>query len=226
MIPTKQQLNKAIEKSPWDFSNKILYDLCRNNFKHNEDDIILTKVLFIGRIYAAAIERRPNTDKEDINDIFYLEKVTNTFRNSKLDEILENLNNHIVIDYENINSVLNAHYYLTSEIKKITKLTKRSFSSKYLHFHLPEMFFIYDSRALSALKVFIKDVPENMKEIINKDNIDTEYAKFFCKCLSLKMQIENHYNIKITNRQFDNLLIEVANNKAIEKKNIMLANTL
>ncbi|MHC1704980.1 MAG: hypothetical protein AB9846_13810 [Tenuifilaceae bacterium] len=218
MTPTKQQLERAIQKSPWDFSNKILYELCRNNFNHKEDDVILTKVLFIGRIYAAAIERRKNKDDEDINDNFYLKEVTNIFRKPELDERLANLSKHSEISSENIISVLNTHYYLTSEIRKITALEKRSFSSKYLHFHLPEMFYIYDSRAVTALREFISDVPDEMKEIVKLENVDKEYAKFLCKCVSLKKQIEIRYNIKIANRQFDNLLIEVANNKAIEKK--------
>ena len=38
----------------------ILYHLCKDNFQHEQEDVILTKVLFIGRIYAAAIERRKN----------------------------------------------------------------------------------------------------------------------------------------------------------------------
>lgn len=217
MIPTKQQIDRAIKKSPWDFSNKILYDLCRTYFNHKEDDVILTKVLFIGRIYAAAIERRKNKNEEEINDNFYLKEVTKSFKNQELDERLESLKKYKEINYENLSSVLNTHYYLTSEIKKITDLEKRSFSSKYLHFHLPEMFYIYDSRAVKALREFISEVPEEMKEIIRQENVDEEYAKFLCKCVSLKKQIESHYNIKITNRQFDNLLIEVANNKEFEK---------
>lgn len=217
-IPTSLQIDRAILKSPWDFSNNILYDLCRNNFNHQEDDVILTKVLFIGRIYAAAIERRKNKDVEVINDNFYLKDVINTFRKPELDERLEILKKHNEIKFDNIISVLNTHYYLTSEIKKITDLDKRSFSSKYLHFHLPEMFYIYDSRAVLALREFISDVPNELKNILNQENIDEEYAKFLCKCVSLKKQIENYYKIKITNRQFDNILIEVANNKAIEKK--------
>ena len=44
----------------WDFGNNILYHLCKDNFQHEQEDVILTKVLFIGRIYAAAIERRKN----------------------------------------------------------------------------------------------------------------------------------------------------------------------
>ncbi len=76
-LPTKQQINKALRKPPWDFGNQILYDICRNNFKHDRDDIIIAKILFIGRIYAAAVERRRN--KQDvINDNFYVDIIAPT----------------------------------------------------------------------------------------------------------------------------------------------------
>ena len=138
-LPDKEQIKKAKQETPWDFSNKILYDLCRNNDLHNKDEIILTKVLFIGRIYAAAVERRRNK-KDEINDDFYIKTIIPTFKKSELDRHLEKLKNFDKITISNIPDILEAHHYLTSILKNITKLNKRSFSSKYLHFHLPELF--------------------------------------------------------------------------------------
>ena len=211
-LPTLKQLDKARQKSPWEFGNKILYDLCRDNFLHEQDDKILTKVLFIGRIYAAAVERRKNKEN-DLNDNFYIDTVAPTFRKSQLDKYLIELKKLSNLTVANIQVVLQTHYYLTLTLRDITKLEKRSFSSKYLHFHLPELFFIYDSRSLSALRCFISRVPYDLIHILHAENIDKEYATFFCKCFELKRQIENHYNTTLSNRQFDNLLIEVANNK-------------
>ena len=48
-------------------------------------------------------------------------------------------------------------------------------------------------------------------------NVDEEYAKFFCKCYEMKRQTESNYNTKLTNRQFDIILIDVAN-KVNKKK--------
>ena len=47
-------------KSPWDFVNKVLYDLCITHFYHTDVGEILAKVLLIGREYSAAIERGKN----------------------------------------------------------------------------------------------------------------------------------------------------------------------
>jgi len=209
-LPNKKQLDTARQKNVWDFGNAILYKLCKENFQHTTDDHILTKVLFIGRIYAAAVERRKNKSS-DINDNFYTDTVAPTFRKSKLDDKLLELKLVMPDKIENIKSVLQTHYYLTKMLQKITALDKRSFSSKYLHFHFPDLFYIYDSRAVSALRQFTSQIPMDLKHILQFENIDIEYAKFYCKCFGLKREIKSQLNIELTNRQFDNLLIEIAN---------------
>ena len=44
-----------------------------------------------------------------------------------------------------------------------------------------------------------------------------EYAKFYCKSFDLKRQIKTQLNIELTNRQLDNLLIEIANKQGTLK---------
>jgi hypothetical protein len=211
-LPSREQLKKAKQNNVWDFGNKILYDMCREYFHHNKAEHILTKVLFIGRIYASAVERRRNK-KDEINDNFYIDTIAPTFINSKLDTYLDKLKSIKNLNIGNIKEILQTHYYLTNTLKKITDLEKRSFSSKYLHFHLPDLFFIYDSRAVMALRFFTSNVPKDLKKFIQLETADIEYAKFYCKCFDLKRQIEVHYKKTMTMRQFDNLLIEIANNK-------------
>jgi len=214
--PSIDQVKRAKQKSPWDFGNEILYRLCRDNFTHKQSDKTLTKVLFIGRIYATAIERRKNKEDE-INDNFYIDTVEPTFFNSHLDDWLQDLNRIKEISIDRILQILKVHYSLTSILYNITHLNKRSFCSKYLHFHLPELFFIYDSRALIGLRTFINKVPKELKSFTLSKNIDQEYAKFFCKCFYLKQQIQKNHNISLTNRELDNILIEIANNLLIKK---------
>lgn len=215
-LPTIKLLDNARQKNVWDFGNSILYKLCKDNFKHNEDEIILTKVLFIGRIYAAAVERRKNKSSE-INDNFYKDSIAKTFKESNLDEKLSELKNDTTECNEIIKPVLQTHYYLTNELKKITAQNKRSFCSKYLHFHLPELFYIYDQRSVSALRQYSSHIPKDLKYILEYDNIDIDYAKFYCKSFDLNRRIKSHLEIDLTHRQFDNLLIEVANNQNIAK---------
>lgn len=217
LLPTKKQLDTARQGNVWDFSNAILYKLCKDNFNHDVDDHTLTKVLFIGRIYAAAVERRKNKSNI-INDNFYTDTVAPAFGKSKLDEKLADLKTIKNVKPENIKSILQAHYYLMRMLQKITALNKRSFSSKYLHFHLPDLFYIYDSRSVTALRQFISQVPKDLKHMLELESIDDEYTKFYCKCFDLKRQIKTQFDIDLTSRQLDNLLIEVANKQSIEKQ--------
>lgn len=205
-IPTLIQINKAKQKNVWDFGNKLLYEMCNDTFTHTHDDQILAKVLFIGRIYAVAIERRRNK-KETLGDDFYIDTVAPAFKNSDLDKHLAALKKIKQIGLNEVKQILETHFYLTSFINKITDLNKRSFSSKYLHFHLPELFFIYDSRAVKGIQYFINRVPGNYVHLTQLNTVDENYAKFYCKCFELKKQIEENYHTSLTNRQFDNLIL-------------------
>jgi len=211
-FPTQEQIDNAKRGNIWDFGNAILYDMCSKQFHHIEDEKIVAKVLFIGRIYAAAVERRRNK-KNDINDNFYIDTIAPTFRNSRLDDLLDELHAFKKLSVDCVSPVLGLHFYLTDLLKKITALEKRSFASKYLHFHLPDLFFIYDSRAVIALRQFDSRVPKDLNGFVDIENVDAEYAKFFLKCFDLKRRIEDRYQTHITNRQLDNILIDVANNK-------------
>ena len=66
-------------------------------------------------------------------------------------------------------------------MKKLTGLERRSFASKYLHFHQPSAFFIYDSRARLGIRQKIKlrkpSVPVDCTEY------DGEYADFVLRCI-------------------------------------------
>jgi len=144
-LPSIEKIKKC-KTTPWDFGNGILYDLCKENFYHRDTEKILSKVWLIGRAYSAAIERRRN--KETINDNFYIDRVAPTFKDSEIDNYLTDLKQQDRLTIDNLPLVLRAHNYLTKLTALITDLEKRSFSSKYLHFHLPNLFFIYDSRVV------------------------------------------------------------------------------
>lgn len=205
----KPRIIKNMNSTPWDFGNSILYKLCKDNPTHDKLEIVIAKIWLIGRSYAAAIERRK--EKSSGNDDFYINRVAPAIRESKLDDFLADLEDKD-INESNILNILKIHKYLSGLFKQLTGLNKISLSSKYLHFHKPELFFIYDSRAAKALRVFISRIPSTFSSIIKSNEVDPEYAKYFIKSFITIKRIETDLNLKLTSRAFDNLLIDIANN--------------
>lgn len=209
---TKKQI-QACKVTNWDLGNKALYDLCKNNFDHKADPQILAKVWLIGRSYAAAIERFKGKNKK--NDNFYKEDVVKTFMNSEIDKKLQKLKDYDKLTEDNLQEVLETHKYLLNIINEgLTKDNKISFCSKYLHFHLPNLFFIYDSRVNTAINKtgLEREKLNEIKKELHYDKIDKSYGDTFCKCFELTQKIKNEHGIEITPRHLDNLLIEIANN--------------
>lgn len=211
----KQLIDACIQPKVWDLGNKVLYDLCSQNFEHDSDEKVLAKVWLIGRSYAVAIERRKN--KSDINDNFYTDEVAPAFRDIELDKMLSPLKNKKITDSTALREMLEVHGYLTRLINKLTNLDKRSFSSKYLHFHLPNLFYIFDTRARDALRQFVKNVPSDLRYLSRLQLLDKEYSNFTCKCFVLQQKIYREFNLFLTPRQLDNFLVYVANNRLREK---------
>jgi hypothetical protein len=210
-VPSLEFVKNAQKPNAWALSNQILYNLCSKYFSHKSDEEIVAKTLMIGRIYAVALERRRNKSIEDISDDFYLTTITRCFRHSQIDSVLSELKTHKELSIEILPEVLKAHTFLTELIHSFTKLKKRSFSSKYLHFHLPHLFFIYDARAVESLRSLVTEIPSYLKIIKGMPDVDKEYCQFVCKCFALQTLIEKEYGINLSTRELDNLLIEIAN---------------
>ena len=81
----RRRVARAMRASPWDFSNGLLYDLCRAHPAHDDESVVIAKMLLIGRAYSAAIERRKNKKQGADTDNFYVETVGPMLRESKID---------------------------------------------------------------------------------------------------------------------------------------------
>lgn len=200
-------LCEGIDKSIWDVGNEALYSLCKKYPKHEKDSEIIAKVWLVGRSYAAAIERN-KVKKEDKleNDVFYTTKVVECFKKPKLDIDLHELEKHKQLTRTSLPEVLCLHKYLVDEVQKIAKQENRSLCSKYLHFHKPELFFIYDSRAASALRLLEGIVGKSDRP---KGECDYDYAKFCYGAMKLVDWVGREVGKQITPRQLDNLLLNI-----------------
>lgn len=157
-------------------------------------------------MYAAAIERRRNKDDDHENDRFYIDMVAPANYASAIDTRLQQARD-VTNTPVNLQQVMvRVHGLVTSLFNKISDLEKRSLAYKYLYFHVPELFFIYDSRAVQAMREFSDVLPRASKSDGKGDN---EYRKFAEKATALVQLCTDEYGLSMTPRQLDNLLLKV-----------------
>lgn len=95
------------------------------------------------------------------------------------------------------------HKYLMDIFKNLTTKEKRSLASKYLHFHLPELFFIYDSQVASVITLF---AGKKVRDLDIPKDVDKTYAEFCYKALSVYNELNGNYSDPKP-RVVDNVLI-------------------
>lgn len=198
----------------WKIGNDILYDMCKKYPDHTDTDEIAAKAWIIGKSYSTQLERYLCVPK---GQDFYYDGIAKAILSigDELDENISKIKKEKV-SRENIDIMFSIHSELVSclqglSIEKKTKCknkdsSARSFASKYLHFHCPEFFYIYDSRGSSIIPMFVRK-PEDDYEG------DPVYVEFGLRLLYLQEYIDKKYYVKITPRQIDNFLLEMEANK-------------
>lgn len=194
---------RAMRASPWDFSNQVLYDLCRAHPRHDDERVVIAKVLLIGRAYSAAIERRKNKKQGAGTDNFYVETVGPMLRKSKIDRWIDEARTSRPGTSMALATLVKVHGLTTELFYGISGLEKRALASKYLHFHVPNLFYIYDSRAAEAMREFSSDLPRPS----SSSDGDGEYGKFAEKCQHLRDLCARRFSLDLLPRHVDNLLL-------------------
>ncbi|KHE90896.1 MAG: hypothetical protein K8F52_05860 [Candidatus Scalindua rubra] len=108
------------------------------------------------------------------------------------------------INIDVIPEILSVHKFLLDTFKNITGMEKRSLVSKYLHFHFPNLFYIYDSRAVTSLRKFQKRKRVRLPQC----EFDKEYATFFVKLHGWQQEIYEKTGADLTPREMDRLLLK------------------
>jgi hypothetical protein len=201
---TRAQVVQAMLPSAWDFTNRLLYELCREHPLHDDDAIIAAKVLLIGLAYSASIERRRNKGGGETSEHFYIKTVAPKIRRSGIDAWIDEARQAPPGTPGTLRIVIEVHSETTKLFLKISGLEKRSLASKYLHFHLPEHFYMFDSRAQEAIRAFSDILPRASRW---DGAADAEYRKFAEKCLRLTDYCEERFGLRPLPRQLDNLLL-------------------
>lgn len=201
----KDKLSQVNTK--WVYANSILYKMCKEHPEHTNADYIVAKIWLIGRSYAAAIERRKNKDEESTDDFYYEIVAPKLIAiGNELDDRISYIKQLKKIDEVSAPYILETHKLLTDTFNEMTDLDKRSLASKYLHFHCPKAFFIFDSRAKTGINKFIKkDRNTKLPEI---KNCDEEYKDFFFRMFELQFNIKQSLGKYLSPRDLDGLLLD------------------
>lgn len=203
---TLERIMKVQESNVWSFGNQVLYDMCQKAPLHINEDEIIGKVWLIGRSYAAAIERGAKSARN--NDQFYENRIAVKMKvaGKELDERIARLTVQTQITKEILKDVVETHCFLTKVFHDIFGMDKRSLASKYLHFHVPNLFYIYDSRAIKGVTEFHSLDKKLRKDLMNYD-CDKTYADFISKVYPLNVKKFEKHGIWLTPRQIDALLL-------------------
>lgn len=195
---------------PWRIGNEVLYTLCKQHPDHKDDAATIAKVWLIGRAYSAALERgRGDAVGAGVSsDAFYVEHVTEALRTSDLDDRVAQLPSNEPLSDSHVLGVLDTHEYLTRIFEQLTGKGKRSLASKYLHFHRPQLFFLWDSRASTTVgKLTSRSQP--LHEAVGEAVGDPDYRLFVGKALALREDIKSRFHKELSPRQIDRLLLLV-----------------
>lgn len=196
------------QNTMWDFANGVLYEMCEKHPLHNDANVIVGKIWLIGRSYAAAIERRKNVTESDRDEDFYYETVAPKMLSigPELDSRIAELKKEQEVSERNLDLVLNTHKFLMDAFYEITALEKRSLASKYLHFHCPSMFYIYDSRANIGVR---KIVRLDKKRVYQHYpcGCDVEYADFCMRVLEMQEYCQREFGRVLSPRELDDYLL-------------------
>lgn len=182
------------KKSIWGTANAELYELCKKYPCHDNREQTVAKLWMIGRTYAAALERRQHpivsTDElyTQVADALSLH----------LDKRLAKLKQSGNLSPANFAMMLSLHQELTEwfavESEKADFPVKRSLASKYLHFHLPNVFPIYDANAAFAVSKLVsnREISDIISDVSDYErngrerHSDSEYRNFCLKVLALQ----------------------------------------
>jgi len=199
-----KDLSRLSRPSPWDLGNEVLYSLCANYPDHSDPDVVVAKLWLIGRAYASPLERGRPTPRAPKNEAFYTGHAVPIVLASPMDAWLRELN-RTTLSWDTLAHVIAVHSRFTDLLCSISTRAHRSLASKYLHFHRPELFFIYDSRAAAAVRSECKR-PRQIS--LHAGEADAAYALFARRCLELTETLTPQAPVPVTPRVVDRYLLE------------------
>lgn len=205
LYPLKRSwLKKAYEDSIWDVGNSCLYQLCTRYPKHTNDGEVAAKIWLIGRAYSAAAERGVSGKGQGES---YIRKLAKRCVALKADRYLVHLPKQPASFSQALDQVVKAHHAIESILGSDGR-GRVSLTSKYLHFHRPDLFPIYDSRAAAAIAKVTPSYRFTGYELPDQQ-ASSPYGKFCARCAWLADEMTRQKGVSPTLRQLDTMLLQI-----------------
>jgi len=205
MLITRNMVRVACDDAGWLWAqgDEVLYEMCRRDPCHSDVQPVVAKMWLIGRSYAAAIERKRPKDGSTAEDFY--SRIARRLIDSDLDDQISGLNRMTKLEPDSVDGLLDVHAAVIGLLKPDTGDAKRSFASKYLHFHCPTVVPIYDSLAEAAIYAALGR--ERVRTRVSSPDHDGAYRTFVARVLHLRSELEDEYGISLSPRQMDRLLL-------------------
>lgn len=191
-----------VKENPWTWANGVLYRMCQEEPLHENCGVIAGKIWLIGRAYSAALERKAGAHFID-GENFLLARAAPMIKKSGIDRWLKTTSKIDRVTLQNVEAVLSVHKKCTDLFKEIAGSDRRSLASKYLHFHQPNAFFIFDSLANSKIRSFMP-----RQRFVVPNGCDVPYGGFVVRCLRYRDEVfELQVGRKSSPRELDQYLL-------------------
>ncbi|MBI5329783.1 MAG: hypothetical protein HZB71_04125 [Betaproteobacteria bacterium] len=182
---TREFITDALAASIRDPRQRALYDLCFMHRGHYKDEIIADKLRLIARLY-----QDPLQSPEYAAHRLARSAVDHWFGSLATAEELE------------ASLLLEAHKRVMDLFADQGEERSRSLASKYLHFHFPELFYVYDP-----------EVERLAREIVGGDcgflslaEFDPAYGRFHACCRKLAERLIPEVGRRLSPRELDRVL--------------------
>jgi hypothetical protein len=171
---------------------------------HRKRREIIAKLVIIGRVYAAAIERGSPEGADNL----YIEKIGPAMQRSRLDILLSRLPDGRSTWSGRLTAAVEVHSALMKIWEKAGAKGKRSLASKYLHFHRPDVFPLFDRRADIGIRRVTPDARH--APALAAKGADEKYKNFCRRYLWLFDFVRDKLDSVLSLRQADRLLLNIA----------------
>jgi hypothetical protein len=172
----------AAYATSWERIDEWLYGLCASS-GHSAREDVMAKVTIVGRTYAAGLERHVvlSAGQSDRLSVVTDHLVAH---GDEVEAQLARLGRATgALTPDRLTAIAGVHGWFTRLLAEVCRTAPRSFASKYLHFHCPDVL-VYDSYATAALCADFPLAP-GVRPFPEPAGADAEYHAYCCRFWNL-----------------------------------------